>query len=138
MTFMTRTIVFTGIGILGVAICMAKEPDLSKLPPPSNKKDVTYAADIKPIFDKACVGCHGPEKQKAKLRLDSLDAALKGGADGKVIQPGNGAKSILLLNVAQIGDEEEWMPPPGNKEKIPALTKDEVGLIRAWIDQGAK
>ena len=99
---------------------------------------MTYAADIKPIFDKACISCHGPEKQKAKLRLDSLEAALKGGADGKVIEPGKSADSVLVHNVAHVGDEEMFMPPPDNKDKIPPLTKEQVGLVRAWIDQGAK
>jgi mono/diheme cytochrome c family protein len=136
---MIARIAFAGVLVAGLSFpAMAKEPDLTKLPPPSDKKGVTYAADIKPIFDKSCVSCHGPDKQKAKLRLDSLEATLKGGADGNVIEPGNSAKSILVHNVGQIGDEEEWMPPPDNKEKIPSLTKEQVALIRAWIDQGAK
>jgi hypothetical protein len=45
---------------------------------------------------------------------------------------------MLIHNVAHLGDEEEWMPPPNNKLKIKPLTKDEIGLVRAWIDQGAK
>ncbi|MEK7707333.1 MAG: c-type cytochrome domain-containing protein, partial [Verrucomicrobiota bacterium] len=56
--------------------------DTSKLPPASDKQGVTYAGDIKPIFDKSCIKCHGAEKPKAKLRLDSLAGALKGGEDG--------------------------------------------------------
>jgi len=112
--------------------------DASKLPPASDKQGVTYAADIKPIFGKSCVSCHGAEKQKGKLRLDSLEAALKGGEGGKVIEPGKSAESILVANVAHVGDEDEYMPPPDNKDKIPPLTKEQIGLIRAWIDQGAK
>jgi mono/diheme cytochrome c family protein len=112
--------------------------DASKLPPASTKQGVTYAADIKPILEKSCIKCHGAERQKGKLRLDSLAAALKGGEDGKVIEPGNSAGSILVANVAHVGDEDEYMPPPDNKDKIPPLTKEQVGLIRAWIDQGAK
>jgi hypothetical protein len=112
--------------------------DASKLPPASDKKGVTFASDIKPIFDKSCVKCHGAEKQKGKLRLDSLEAALKGGQDGKVVEAGNSAGSILVANVAHLGDEDEFMPPPDNKDKIPPLTKEQIGLIRAWIDQGAK
>ena len=111
-----------------------KEIDVSKLPPPAESKDVTYAKDIKPIFEKSCFKCHGPEKQKGKLRVDSLQAALKGGED-KVIEPGNSAKSILVHNVSRIGDEDDWMPPT---DKGDPLTKSQVGLIRAWIDQGAK
>jgi mono/diheme cytochrome c family protein len=112
--------------------------DVSKLPPAADKKGVTYQADIKPIFEKSCIKCHGSERQKGKLRLDSLAATLKGGEDGKVIEVGDSAKSVLVHNVAHIGDEDEYMPPPDNKDKIPPLTKEQIGLIRAWIDQGAK
>jgi hypothetical protein len=112
--------------------------DTSKLPPASDKQGVTYANDIKPILDKSCTKCHGTEKQKGKLRLDSLAAALKGGEDGKVIEPGKSADSRLMHNIARLGDEDNWMPPPNNKAKIPPLTTEQIGLIRAWIDQGAK
>src|ERR1051325_4148543 len=84
--------------------------DTSKLPPASTKQGVTYASDIKAILDKSCVKCHGAEKPKAKLRLDSLDAALKGSENGKVIEPGKSAESVLVINVAHLGDEDDWMP----------------------------
>jgi hypothetical protein len=112
--------------------------DASKLPPASDKKDLTFANDIKPIMEKSCVKCHGASKQKAKLRMDTLEGALKGGEDGKMILPGESAKSPLVFSVAHVGDEDMFMPPPDNKDKIPALTKEQVGVIRAWIDQGAK
>jgi mono/diheme cytochrome c family protein len=112
--------------------------DVSKLPPVAEKKDVTYETDIKPIFDKSCVKCHGAEKPKARLRLDSLQGTLKGSENGKVVEPGKSAESVLVHNVAHLGDEDDFMPPPDNKAKIPPLTKDQIGLIRAWIDQGAK
>jgi len=121
-----------------VSIAGESKVDKSKLPPASTKTGLTYAADIKPIFEKSCIKCHGPEKQKAKLRLDSLEAALKGGEDGKVIEPGKSADSMLIHNVARLGEEDYWMPPPDNKDKIPQLTPEQIGLIRAWIDQGAK
>ncbi len=131
------------IGFLFTAQAADKEKkttkiDTSKLPPPAAKQGVTYTADIKPIFDKSCIKCHGADKQKGKLRLDSLESALKGGQDGKVIEPGKSADSMLVHNIAHLGDEDDFMPPPDNKDKIPPLTKDQIGLIRAWIDQGAK
>ena len=116
----------------------AANVDISKLPPASDKTGVTYAADIKPIFEKSCLKCHGAQKQKGKLRLDSLEAVLKGGQDGKVVEPGASAKSMLVHNVAHLGDEDDYMPPPDNKDKIPPLNNEQIGLIRAWIDQGAK
>jgi len=112
--------------------------DTSKLPPAASVTGVTYAKDIKPIFEKSCIKCHGSEKQKAKLRLDSLEAALKGSENGKVVLPGDSAGSILVHNVAHIGDEDDFMPSPDNKDKIPPLKPEQIGLIRAWIDQGAK
>ena len=115
-----------------------KKVDVSKIPPPSDAKNVTYAGQIKPIFEKSCIKCHGPEKQKGKLRLDSLDAVLKGGQDGKVVLPGKSAESVLVHNVAHVGVEDSFMPPPDNKDKIPPLNREQIGLIRAWIDQGAK
>ena len=126
------------ISLLGAVAADKKAVDVSKLPPPSDAKDLTYDKDIKPIFEKTCFKCHGPEKQKGKLRVDSLDAVLKGGEDGKVIKLGNSAESMLVMNVAHVGDEDMFMPPPDNKDKIPKLTDEQIGLVRAWIDQGAK
>jgi mono/diheme cytochrome c family protein len=119
---------------LGISFA-ALATDTSKLPPASDKKDATYATDIKPIFEASCTKCHGAEKAKAKLRLDSLEAALKGGEDGKCITPGNSAKSDLVLSVAHIGDPDAFMPSGKNAKQ---LSPEQIGLIRAWIDQGAK
>jgi hypothetical protein len=138
MIYKTRTLL-TLIGAAGLATAaFAKDIDTSKLPPPANQPGVTYDKDIKPVFDRSCVKCHSGEKPKGKLRLDSLAGVVKGGTDGKVVQPGNSAKSMIILNAAHLGDEEDWMPPPKNKANIPQLTGEQIGLIRAWIDQGAQ
>jgi uncharacterized membrane protein len=129
----------TTLGALSTAVTLvAASVDTSKLPAPSSQKGVTYAKDIKPILDKSCVRCHGAERPKAGLRLDGLETALKGTKDGKVIQPGKSADSVLVHAIAQLGAEDHWMPPVGNKAGIGPLTKEQVALIRAWIDQGAK
>jgi mono/diheme cytochrome c family protein len=112
--------------------------DFSKIPPPSDKTGITYASDIRPIFEKWCFRCHGPEKSKARLRLDSLDAVLKGGEDGKVIVVGKSADSLLVHNVSYAGPRDSYMPPSKDKAPKPFLTKEQIALIRAWIDQGAK
>jgi mono/diheme cytochrome c family protein len=115
----------------------AVDVDTSKLPPPSDKKDVTFEKDIKPVFEQSCVGCHGPKEAKGKLRLDTLAGTLKGSVDGKVLEPGKSAKSFLVANIAFLGNEDDFMPPPKDT-KYPKLTDEQVGLVRAWIDQGAK
>jgi len=141
---MTKTLLTCIAGALMVFVASSNAAekkaavDVSKIPPASDKTGLTYAADIKPIFEKSCTKCHGAEKQKGKLRLDSLEAVLKGSEDGKVVVAGKSAESVLIHNVAHVGDEDMFMPPPDNKDKIPPLTKEQIGLVRAWIDQGAK
>lgn len=113
--------------------------DDPKLPPPSTKTGVTYDSDVKAIFDASCVKCHSGAKPKARLHLDTLAGALKGSKEGKVVNPGDSANSVLVKAVAHaFPDEDDWMPPQNNKAGIKPLTPEQVGLIRAWIDQGAK
>lgn len=158
------------IALLAVAwSASAAEVDLSKLPPPSSKTDLTYAKDIRLIFAASCFRCHGAQRPKSGLRLDSLEAALQGNKEGKVIVPGKSEESVLVIAVARL-DPKKAMPPqprPGQPGKRPGasgvapsgsstgatppaaprgnmppapkpLTAGQVGLIRAWIDQGAK
>ena len=132
---MRKTSVLLGIALSTLIASQAADPDIKKLPAPASKSGLTYDADIKPMFEKTCFKCHGPEKQKAKLRVDSLAALKKGGEDGDVLSIGKSEKSRLVHSVARILDEDENMPP---EDKGDPLTKDQVALIRAWIDQGAK
>ena len=111
--------------------------DASKLPPAAAKTGVTYEKDIKPILEKSCVKCHSGEKPKSKYSMESLANVLKGGKEGKSVVPGNSAKSAFVHQAADLVKDME-MPPLDKRDKYPALSKDQVALIRAWIDQGAK
>jgi hypothetical protein len=113
-------------------ICPAADLDPGKLPPPA-KVQIEFDRDIKPIFESTCIRCHGPERPKSHFRLDNRDSALKGGDNGVDILPGDSAKSPLIHYVARLVEDME-MPPPGKGEP---LTPEQVGLLRAWIDQGA-
>jgi hypothetical protein len=174
----------------------AAQVDWSKLPPAAKTEGVTFAKDIQPLFKESCVRCHGLERPKAQLRLDSLEGVLKGAKQGPVLKTGDSANSLLVKAVSQL-DPETAMPPkprarrgPGGPQgtNAPAmppreggpgggpnaggpppmggegdhgpggpppggpgpggqrnfgpppkpLTAEQVGLIRAWIDQGAK
>ncbi len=126
--------VVIGTALAGVLTVAAASLDLSKLPPASTKKDLTFEKDIKPVFEKSCTKCHGSEKQKGKLRLDSLAAVKKGGENGEIIVEGKSEKSSLVHAIAAL-DPDMTMPPEGKGDP---LTKEQIGLIRAWIDQGAK
>lgn len=103
-----------------------------KLPAPA-AQTVNFQTDIRPLFDRSCLRCHGPEKPKGGLRLDSKVEALKGGHNGPNIVPGKSASSSMSYYVAHLVEDME-MPPPGKGERFSA---QEVGLLRAWIDQGA-
>jgi mono/diheme cytochrome c family protein len=107
--------------------------DISKLPPPAEKK-IDFAKDIKPIFQKSCMDCHDADGPMGKFRLDKREPALKGGEAGVDIVPGKSAESRLIHYVARLVKDEE-MPP---KDQGDPLTKEQIGLLRAWIDQGAK
>ncbi len=104
-----------------------------KLPPAAEKK-VEFTKDIKPIFDKSCMDCHDKSGPMGKFRLDKREEALKGGESGPAIVPGKSDKSPLVYYVAHAVKDFE-MPP---KDQGDPLTKEQVGLLRAWIDQGAK
>jgi len=105
--------------------------DVSKLPPAASVT-VDFVRDIKPILESSCVQCHGPEKAKGKFLLDTREHALKGGDNGVDIVPGDSAKSPLVHFAARVVEDSE-MPPVG---KGKPLSKEQVGLLRAWIDQG--
>ena len=125
-------------GLCGVGALLAAEPDISKLPPPAAKKDVTYAKDIQPIIEKSCLKCHSGEKPKSKYKVETREGLIKGGESGDAaIIPGKSDKSPLVHYIADLVVDME-MPPTDKRDKYPALTKDQIALIRAWIDQGAK
>ena len=202
ITRLTATLLAAGIvATCGIRLTAAETETKPSLPPASTKEGVTYANDIKPLFDASCVRCHGQDRTKAKLRLDSLKGVLAGSENGKVLTPGDSEKSLIVEAVARINKENAMPPEPrqrrggpgnpngldsaGGQQKVsspsgngapPAapsaeknttpgrsersrderggpggqgprvnqgpppkpLTAEEVGLIRAWIDQGAK
>lgn len=98
----------------------------------ASKRNV-FDAVIAPILAQKCTGCHGAEKSKNRLRLDSLAAIEKGGKGGPVVVPGNAAKSPLALRPALPIEDERHMPPEGK----PQLTANELAVVRLWIDAGA-
>ena len=109
------------------------------LPPASTKTGVTYATDIAPIFKASCVKCHSGDHPKARLHMDTLAGVLKGTKEGSIVKAGDSANSFIVKCITHTTEEQDsWMPPLHNKAGIKTLTADEIGLIRAWIDQGAK
>jgi len=106
--------------------------DAPKLPPAATVK-VDFARDIEPIFASRCYECHGDKKSKSGFRLDTKARALQGGDSGlPFFVPGNSSKSQIILRVAGLVKDDEIMPAMGER-----LTAQQIGLLEAWIDQGA-
>ena len=139
---MTHTMKLTALTLtatLGLAITAAAQDAAATLSPASTKQGVTYATDIKTILDASCAKCHSGNQPKARLKLDSLEGALKGSKDGPILKAGDSANSFVVKAIAHLtADHDAWMPPLNNRAGIKPLTADQSGLIRAWIDQGAK
>ena len=96
-------------------------------------QDVDYATEIRPLLALRCHKCHGPQKQKSGLRLDSRTAAFQGGdLTGRVIVPGESGRSDLIRRIRS-SDPDVMMPPKGQR-----LAAKEIELLRRWIDAGAK
>ncbi|MFT7638429.1 MAG: mono/diheme cytochrome c family protein [Pirellulaceae bacterium] len=103
-----------------------------QLLPPAATRQVDFVKDIQPLFRRRCFECHGADSEEGGLTLARRAEALAGGDGGLAIQPGSSVNSRLVHLVAGV-DKDKRMPP----EQEP-LTNDEIGLIRAWIDQGAQ
>ncbi|MES2508194.1 MAG: PSD1 and planctomycete cytochrome C domain-containing protein [Verrucomicrobiota bacterium] len=98
----------------------------------SSAQAVDFVADIQPIFEQRCYGCHGGSKQEAAFRLDHKPSALKGGDFGLAIKPGHSADS-LLVHAIEGRNPKMKMPRKGDP-----LSPEEIGKIKAWIDAGAE
>jgi hypothetical protein len=193
-----KTALILAVAGFTTAQLFAADVDWSKLPPASTETGVTFDKDIAPIFKASCVRCHGAERPRAQLRLDSLEGVLKGAKEGPVLKAGDSASSLIVKAISQLdpktamppkprgprgprpmgtnapameppaggpppggpGGPEAGGPPPGGPGAPPPgaeggtnqfqqrlrpmgpppkpLTAEQVGLIRAWIDQGAK
>jgi hypothetical protein len=96
------------------------------------EKPVDFAAHVRPILEKRCFGCHGPETQESQLRLDVRDWAFRGGESGEPAVMPYAAEDSHLVKLVLSQDAESRMPPEGD-----ALNEAEIALLKTWIDQGA-
>lgn len=93
---------------------------------------IDFVRDVRPIFEKHCYACHGPERQRSSFRLDVKSVALEGGeAYAPNVVPGQPAESPLFQFVTE-AEEGMLMPPEG-----PRLAAREIATLKSWIEQGA-
>jgi WD40 repeat protein len=126
---------------LNLSPASAAEPAASDEPKPiaitplERKEPVSFATEILPILSKNCLSCHNAAKAENKLVLETPPAMVKGGENGPAIVPGKSAESLLLKVAAH--QVEPTMPPDDNNVDAKPLTPVELGMLAAWIDQGA-
>jgi hypothetical protein len=115
-----------------------RKVDISKLPPPSTQAGLTFDKDIKPIIEKSCLECHSGRRPKARYEVGTREAFLKPGiSEEDPVIPGKSEESPVIHYVADLVRNYE-MPPHEERETFPVLTREQIALLRAWIDQGAK
>ncbi|HEX7896711.1 MAG TPA: PSD1 and planctomycete cytochrome C domain-containing protein [Planctomycetota bacterium] len=100
---------------------------LTLLTAPQDPAPVDFARDVRPLFARRCLECHGPAKRKGGLRLDLRSEALRGGDNGPALAPAG--HLWVRVNSA---DPDEQMPPKGDR-----LTAGELDLLRRWLAAGA-
>lgn len=105
-----------------------------KVDPAIAAKAIVYQDIIAPILQAKCVGCHGEEKKKGKLQLHNFAAIMKGGGEGaNTVIAKNSKESLMLVRALLPEDDDEHMAPADE----PQLTKEEIALLKWWIDSGA-
>jgi hypothetical protein len=98
----------------------------------AERERVDFGRDVRPILERSCWKCHGPDKQKGGVRFDRRQGALAAGDSGKkAIRPGRADDSELIRRV-EAADASERMPP-----RSEPLHREQIKVLRAWIDQGA-
>ncbi|HTN77854.1 MAG TPA: c-type cytochrome domain-containing protein, partial [Pirellulaceae bacterium] len=117
------------------AIVSAAEPVIA-VAEIKHEGDVDFEKEVLPILRKKCLACHNNTESESDLILETPQAILKGGSDGPAAIAGKGLESLLIKLGSHAKDP--IMPPKGNDVGAMALTPDELGLLKLWIDQGAK
>jgi hypothetical protein len=92
-----------------------------------------FASRVAPIFNDKCVQCHGPQKKKGKLRLDTFENVMRGGKDGVIVKSGDPSGSEIFRRITLPRDNKDAMPAEGK----PGPTEAEIKVIELWIASGA-
>src|SRR4051812_30760209 len=106
------------LGMIGSASALSGEPDQTA----EAVREKFFEQNVRPLLAESCYACHGDKKQKGGLRLDSIEAILKGGESGPAVVPGKPEESLLVSAINYDGPE---MPPSGKlaPEKVADLTR---------------
>ena len=124
-----------------LALSLASSSFAAKAPLPiaevKRETPVDFDREVRPFLSDNCFSCHCQTTAKGGLNLETPALMLKGGDSGAALVPGTGGESLLMQAAAHL-DDDLAMPPRDNKAKAKNLTPEQLGLLKLWIDQGAK
>lgn len=112
------------LSLLSAGCCIA----LGAGDAPTDEQVRFFESQVRPLLIERCVTCHGSEKQKGELRLDSKAAVLKGGESGAAVTPGKLDESLLIDAIRY---ESLKMPPAA------PLSAKEIEILVRWVEMGA-
>lgn len=121
-----------------MAVCLVSLVEAAPLPVARVDREgpVVFETDILPILERKCLACHSASERRGDLVLETVEAMLEGGDTGPALVKGSAEKSLLVTLAAHRDDP--FMPPQGNDVNATNLTAEELGLLVAWVDRGAK
>ncbi|QDT95893.1 DUF1549 domain-containing protein [Gimesia aquarii] len=111
--------------LCGMSVCDADDV----LTKPQSAVD--FAHEVMPVLQKHCAKCHTGDQKKGGLSMNTRAELLAGGESGKVVVPGDAAKSHMI-ELLESSDDSVWMPPEG-----PRVSAKEIATLKKWVDQGA-
>ena len=103
---------------------------------PDRQEPVNFNRDLLPVFRAKCLACHSKSLALGNVVLEDRQQILSGDRAEPLVVPGNSADSLLLQVAAHL--RQPFMPPDGNAAEAAPLTSEELGLLKLWIDQGAR
>lgn len=128
--FLSRKSFGAALVALSVTVPAANGRAQAPVLPPAAGDTIDFARDIQPILQRSCVRCHARGRARGGFSIETRERLLQGGDSGPAVEPGSSAESELIRLVTSL-DPEVMMPQKGSR-----LTSRQVGLLRAWIDQG--
>jgi hypothetical protein len=99
--------------------------------PPTAPETDFFERRVRPVLAEHCYACHGPKKQRGKLRFDSAAFLRRESESGPLVVPGHPEKSLLIQAVRREGEVK--MPPPPRPKLPPQAAAD----LSAWVKMGA-
>ena len=130
---MNRFLIF--LLLVLVAPAWAADPAPIAVVVPARDRPVSYALEVSNILEARCVGCHSSALANGRLVMEDVPGMLKGGKHGPAVVVGKADESLLFRMAAH---RAEPVMPPADKTEAKPLTPEELGVLKLWIDAGAR